>query len=558
MGERFLRFVRAGEREPLVLLIAAAVLLAPSLILGNLLSHSSPHNMTWATQFSDQFRAGILYPRWLPDSFDGLGSPAFYFYPPIAFWVAALCSLATFGVLSASYCLSLATLVLLWASGMAMRAWLRAATEPRVALYGAVAYMAGPYHLVDHYHRGAFAEFAAYVVLPLVILSVHRVAQGQRYGVLALASSYAALPMAHLPTSLLISLTALPLYVLYRGWRLGSPAAALRFFGQCAFGGVLGLGLTAIYLVPALSLLDWIPSETLWGGGYSVESWFLLTPWRWPPPLDMMLIIVFCAVGYAVAAIGVVVLELRSKGPAGWRSEATFWSLVTLLCILFVTGAVPWFWRIPFADKVQFPWRLMIVVEFAVVTAFCLAPWVVLQQAMQRLSRWSLRALAPALALLLAGIGYHAWASIAEPERPADVKQFLPVGFPMRAEYDELGLEPLRDVPTIACMPAARTCRTAALPLGELAIEIDSDAPTNVVVRRFFYPFWQTDPALPLAATVPLRLVSFTAPAGRHDYRLHHVRPVAEKVGWAVSGAALLLFLAIAAVVRYRRKSPIR
>ena len=80
-----------------------------------------------------------------------------------------------------------------------------------------------------------------------------------------------------------------------------------------------------------------------------------------------------------------------------------------------------------------------------------------------------------------------------------------------------LGLEPLRDVPAIACTPAARTGRAAALPLGELAIETESEAPTNVVVRRFFYPFWQIDPALPLRATVPLRLVSFTAPAGRHD-----------------------------------------
>ena len=77
MGERFLKLGKAGERDPLILLIAAAVLLAPSLFLGNLLSHSSPHNVTWAAQFSDQFRAGIPYPRWLPDSFDGLGSVPF-------------------------------------------------------------------------------------------------------------------------------------------------------------------------------------------------------------------------------------------------------------------------------------------------------------------------------------------------------------------------------------------------------------------------------------------------------------------------------------------------
>src|SRR5437660_1076123 len=32
-------------------------------------------NLTWAAQFAEQFRAGIVYPRWLSDSFDGLGAP---------------------------------------------------------------------------------------------------------------------------------------------------------------------------------------------------------------------------------------------------------------------------------------------------------------------------------------------------------------------------------------------------------------------------------------------------------------------------------------------------
>ena len=85
----------------------------------------------------------------------------------MAFWVDAVLSAATFDALSVSYRLSLASLLLLWASGFAMHAWLRAeAVSPRTALYGALAYMAAPYHLLDHYYRGAFAEFAAYAVLP--------------------------------------------------------------------------------------------------------------------------------------------------------------------------------------------------------------------------------------------------------------------------------------------------------------------------------------------------------------------------------------------------------
>ncbi len=86
---------------------AAALLLAPSLILGTLQSQSAPQNLTWAAQFAEQFRAGILYPRWMPDSFDGLGGPAFYFYPPLAFWLDVVVSLVMFNLLSVSHRLTL-------------------------------------------------------------------------------------------------------------------------------------------------------------------------------------------------------------------------------------------------------------------------------------------------------------------------------------------------------------------------------------------------------------------------------------------------------------------
>jgi len=546
---------QSGRRDALVILVVAGLLLLPSLLLGTLFSHSSPHNLAWAAQFSDQFRAGVLYPRWLPESYDGLGSVTFYFYPPIAFWAAALPSVLTLGTLSPSYCLSLASLLLLWVSGVAMRAWLRAVmASPRTALYGALAYMAAPYHLVDHYYRGAFAEFAAYAVLPLLALAVRRIAHDQRHGVLALAAAYAALPMAHLPTSLLVSLTVLPLYVLYLGWRMGAPAPALKFFARCVSAGVLGLGLAAIYLAPALTLQDWIPADNFWEGPYRVQNWFLLTPHRWPPPTDMMLIIVSCALAYAIGAVGVIVAQVRRQGRPGWRSEPVFWSLTCLLCVLLMAGALPWFWLLPFVAKVQFPWRLLIVAEFAAVTAFCLAPWAQSRHVMSAVLKLALLAIVPAVAILLGGIRYRVDVSLAETALPADAKDYLPAGFPLNpyGAYHDLGLEPLKAVATIACAPAARVCRASKLPLGELAIEIDGDSPTNVVVRRFAYPFWKVEPALPVTATTPLRLVSFTAPAGRHDYRLVHARPEAEKAGWTISGISLILALSWLAIARAR------
>lgn len=549
-------------RTSLVLLVVAALLLTPSLVLGTLISHSSPQNLTWGSQFADQIRAGVVYPRWLPDSFDGLGGPAFYFYAPISFWADALLSLVTFDVFSVSYRQSLASLLLLWASGLAMHAWLKAAAaSPRAAFYGALAYMAAPYHLLDHYYRGAFAEFAAYAVLPLVALGVHRVAENRRFGPAVLAGAYAALLMTHLPTALLITLTALPMYVLYRGWRLGAVLPAAGFFVRCAMSGALGLGLSAIFLVPALTLQGWISSEKFWVPGYRIEDWlllrFLLIPDPWFRLTDMMEIIAWLAAAYAIAAIGVAAALAQARGRPGWRSEAAFWALVCVVCLALIAGLLPWFWQIPFVAKVQFPWRLMIAVEFAAITAICLAPWRRRARAALIIMGVAILALVPGVSEMALGIFVRTHVSMVQQDTPQDLKQFMPAGYSQRpgAGYAELGLEPLKDVPAISCSPAAAVCSATAERFGAMRLTVESDAPTTVVLRRFFFPAWQIDGVAAVVPTDPLKLVSFVAPAGRHTFHLRRTALPEEQWGWALSGLSLILLLVWTAVEWRIRRS---
>ena len=72
--------------------------------------------------------------------------------------------------------------------------------------------------------------------------------------------------------------------------------------------------------------------------------------------------------------------------------------------------------------------------------------------------------------------------------------------------------------------------------------------PLAVIVKRFFFPSWYLDPALPLSASEPLRLISFSAPAGNHTYALQRAALTDEKVGWTISGLSLVLLLAWAAL----------
>jgi len=529
-----------GLARPLFLLALAAVaLMLPSLVWGTLPSHSSLHNLTWAPQFSEQVLSGILYPRWLPESFDGLGAPTFYFYPPLTFWVDSLVRGLTLDLLSTSWRLSVTSAVLLWASGAAMHAWLRLQNvERQAALFGALAYMMAPYHLIDHYLRGAIAEFAAYAALPLVMAGVSLVARRRHAGIFALAASYAALVMSHLPTALLISFTAIPAYTLFEAYqaRMSDPFFLLR----CGLGFVLGLGLAAPYLLPALDLQAFVLIEWMWLYAFQIDHSFLLTPASWVQPSYMFVVIASCAAGWSLASLSLL----------GRRGPVLLWVAVSLGALVLMSGLVPWLWHLPVIAKVGFSWRLLIVVEFSAITAVCLARGLWREQAPRLLLLLAAAALTVAATVTIRGILVRVELAI-KGEVPAeqDAREYLPAGFPQRsdASYADLDLEPAVRSPLIACSPTPRVCRADAGRFGALRIELDSDQPTTVVVRRFAFPAWRVTPPLPTTAIDPYRLVSFVAPAGRQDLRLDRQTLPAERWGWIVATLSLISLVLIVA-----------
>ncbi len=515
--------------------------MAPSLIWGTLPSHSSMHNLTWAAQFSDQVLSGIFYPRWLSGSFDGLGAPTFYFYPPLAFWVDAAIRGLTFDLLSTSWRLSVVAAVLLWASGATMYAWLRLQDVNHcAALIGALAYLAAPYHLVDHYLRGALAEFATYAALPLAMVGVSLVARRRRGGLFVLATAYAAVVTSHLPTALLISLTAIPAYVLFTAWQVRSSDPF--FLLRCGLGLALGLGLAAPYLLPALTLQGSVLIDWMWRYGFRIDDSFLLMPDRWVQPKYMFVVIAACTAGWLLASLSVL----------GRRGSGLLWAAVSLGAVVLISGLVPWVWHLPMVSKVGFPWRLLIVVEFAAITAVCLTPQV-----------WRDRI--PRLMLLFAAAGLAMAATVTirativrvelaiegdvPPEQ--DAREYLPAGFPQRpaAGYADLDLAPAASAPLIACHPMSRLCSATPGRFGTLRITLDSDRPTTVTVRRFVFPAWRLTPPFEIVATDPYRLVSFVAPAGHLEVQLDRQTLWPERWGLI---AAIVSLIALALTVAWR------
>ncbi|MFC3070299.1 integral membrane-like protein [Phenylobacterium soli] len=322
-----------------VILLVATALMAPLLIAGANGLDSGAYNYTWTRQFAEGLARGELYPRWLPGSFRGLGSPAFFFYPPLAFYLAGgldLLGLPTWQAINVAALLGLA------ASGAAMWLWLRDKTPH--ALLWACLYMAAPYHLTDIYVRAALAESYAFAWLPLIALGMEG-----RPRLLAIA--YAGLILTHLPTAVLASLFLIaPMLT-----RL-----TMRQLAGAAVAGTIGLGLAAIYLAPALTLQGHISTDqlgnialppdraTLWSGAIAPQH--------------------LAIVAALTALAGATLWTARRRG------QPWLFAAIALAALAMAAGLVPVLWRAPVLRQVQFPFRALAIAEFAVVTALALAP----------------------------------------------------------------------------------------------------------------------------------------------------------------------------------------
>lgn len=199
------RLLKGAAQSPLhvtaAAFAAATLMMFPALVAGHIINHSSILNVLWSEGFSRELLAGNLYPRWLPELSRGAGSPVFYFYGPLPFYLIAPFSLLA----DTRLAVVLGCWLMLALSGLAFFALARAFVGPAAALLSALVYMAMPYHLLaDVWVRGALGEQAAFALIPLCLLCAVRLGGRLRYA-FGLAVCFSGLLLSHLPSALLFT-----------------------------------------------------------------------------------------------------------------------------------------------------------------------------------------------------------------------------------------------------------------------------------------------------------------------------------------------------------------
>src|SRR6266404_2263834 len=207
------------KKRPVVLIILAGCVLTLPIILWGapFQSDDGLAHARWYIHFSEQLWSGDLYPRWLVGMNNGLGSPVFFYYPPVPYFLTSFIHPLFPDDSHGWYQLGVSASLAIILSGVTARLWLRQIVKDTPALIAALLYMAGPYHLAaDVYLRFSFAEFWSFVWMPLILFFTHKILDGNRLALVGFSVSSALLIMTHLPTTLIFSMVPLCYGVILR------------------------------------------------------------------------------------------------------------------------------------------------------------------------------------------------------------------------------------------------------------------------------------------------------------------------------------------------------
>jgi hypothetical protein len=485
------------------LVLAAAVLAIPAAVGPVRLNDSFWIDLVWLDQFARELANGTIYPRWLPLSHGGLGSPVFYYYPPLAFYLA---SLFVFAGLSDFLALVATFFVVNLLSGVGVYLWLRG--QARKPIIGALMFMVAPYHLFNFYQRGAIAEVVATAILPFVLLGLRGISEGRSRSFAWTALAYAALIMSHLPLALLASVFLFAPYALMKSRLAPQPLAKI------GASMALGIAAAAIYLLPAFALDPYRSSADLWSLSYlQPSSWSLWSSIAWADKT-------YTAVLLVNAALIVPIVSLLAR----YRSPWAWWALG---CAVLAAGAVPLLWSLPLLSSVQFPFRLLPVAELAFVTAAALPP--------SRKVPW--------LPMWVAFLAMAGFIIAATPESANFGDRVMREFHPDVPENLPPGKRPY-SWPSKWALQVAAAHRQPQFD-GKITVE-----PT------FYFPAWQVRCAGLAVPTFPTADQQLLAYQGR-DCSRSIVWTAAERAGSVISLFALLL-LAVVTLVRTSPSSPAR
>jgi hypothetical protein len=371
------RWIRCAG--PAVILLAAAVAVAPQLLRGPSCGHDFDFHLASWFDCLNSWRHGIAYPHWAASANFGAGEPRFVFYPPLTWMLGAALGF----MLPWQFVPVALTFLLLAGTGLATRALARQALPDAAATLAGCAALFSGYALFCAYERAAFGEMAGGFCIPLLLLLIlrKRAPDGSAWrsaldgSAAPLALLVAVCWLSNVPVGVmgcyLLAAAALAWAVLGRSW-----APVLR----AAIGATLGTALAGVYLLPAAWEQRWVDVRQVTGDpGEMIENSWLFARHADPAlalhDVELRKTSILAVTMIAVALGGLLICWGRGRLTGNRR----WWVLLALIpvAVLFLQFPLsqPVWNLLPKLRFLQFPWRWLVVLEAPMAIFFAGAVW---------------------------------------------------------------------------------------------------------------------------------------------------------------------------------------
>ena len=545
---------------PKICLVAAILVLVVSAIIYPIVGHDNIVHLQWLSQFPKLFADGILYPRWLPDSYLGFGAPVFYFYPPMVYWVGGI--LFSFGVHSEYALFQGITILFTLLSGITAYWYLKTLTKNKMnALIGAAVYCVFPYRFADMYLRNALGEHAAFVFLPIILLPLLSIQQERGHERLKIifitAIGWAGMLITNIPTTVILIYLVIVYIVVARMYRQPFRQGMVAYI----IGGLLGVITSAVFLLPLSDLQDSLSVGNFFNiasEGFVLTGYQLIDVFHDPKSKTFYIALII------VLAIGVWLLMMYRKHWLLTDKQRTPEITIGAILLIALAFQIPYLMYpvnqlLPLLKLLQFSWRWNIWVTFAVA--------VFVASALGSKRQREFMVIASTLATIVVAVSFYR--STVNLDLPnvkiaslTRASEYLPnnINLPIEEVQTQL-LKHQRD-PEIQVINGYAALKSIKREPFSTSFEINSNKGNSTLVfKRMYFPTWylRDDRGVHYAISPDsLGRINAVIPEGKRFYILSIVTTNSERIGAWLSVVGLSYILALGIIIMLSRKKVVR
>lgn len=372
-GERWARWFDAPWKRTLLTLAAliALTLVAahPSMFRAMPATDDGLLHLYRLVGLDHALRHGEIWPRYVPGMAYGYGIPVFNYYAPVSLYPMEVFHLLGVGFLD-SFLLGMILYTFLGVVGAYLlgKVW----GGPLAGIVASAAFIYAPYTILDWPRRGAIAEYLALVLAVWLLWATYHVAQsGRRRDVIAASILLALTVMAHNISGLWAAGLLIP-YSAILWWKAPDPQ---RAFVRLMLAYLLGIGLSAVYWIPALLEVDAVQIDLAFQniGEFSFTAHFRTLGQIFGLPVTTDLTQIGTpyprSVGWPQFALtlvagGLIAARGRIRKTNSPRADLRHFLILTAvlvpILVFMMTAASSRLWEtLPLLPFFQIPWRML-------------------------------------------------------------------------------------------------------------------------------------------------------------------------------------------------------